>query len=146
MLTAVEQNYSNHTRLDPLYHFFLLPGILVLFVISIVNVVRHGLHLESLWLLLASVLLVVLGLKVRSYALKAQDRVIRLEERLRLLRLLSTDQHPNVDRLTEGQLIALRFCSDQELPGLASRAASQGLAPVDIKKAITAWRADDFRI
>lgn len=146
MPTSVEQNLSNHTRLDPPYHFFLLPGILLLLVISIWNMVRNGFNLGSLWLLIASILLVILGLKARAYALKAQDRVIRLEERLRLHRLLPATQHSDIYKLTEAQLIALRFASDSELPALASSAASQGLAPGDIKKAVASWRADNFRI
>jgi Family of unknown function (DUF6526) len=141
-----EQNYSNHTRFDPPYHFFLLPGILILLGLAIWNVVRHGFHIESLWLLIASLLFAVIGFKVRTYALKAQDRVIRLEERLRLHQLLPAAQHMDIYKLTEGQLIALRFCSDAELPALASRAASQGLGAGDIKKAISGWRADNFRI
>lgn len=146
VMPATDQNLSNHTRFDPPYHFFLLPGVLALLVISIWNLFRNGFTLTSIWLVVASVLIFVIAAKVRFYALKAQDRVIRLEERLRLQRLLPATQHGEISKLTEGQLIALRFASDAELPTLTTSAVSQDLKPAAIKKAITNWRADHFRI
>ncbi len=146
MPTPVAQNFSNHARLDPPFHFVALPGTLVLLVLSIMNLIRQGFTIPAVWLLIASILFILLAFKARSYALKAQDRVIRLEERRRLERLLPAAQQPDIPKLTEGQLIALRFASDSEIPSLTASAVSQNLTPKAIKQAITSWRADHFRI
>jgi hypothetical protein len=88
----------------------------------------------------------VLVVKMRLYALKAQDRVIRLEERLRLATVLPEALRQRIPELTEGQLIALRFAPDDELAGLVQKATAEKMAGSDIKKAVRNWRPDYFRI
>jgi hypothetical protein len=145
MADASPQNYSHHTRYDPLFHFFILPVFAITLIVSIVYAFRRpGLH--SAWLVVFMVAAVILIFKVRLYSLKVQDRVIRLEERLRLMTLLDPSLRPRIAELTEGQLIALRFASDGELPALAARALNEKLAGPEIKKAIQQWRADYWRV
>jgi hypothetical protein len=101
---------------------------------------------QTIWMLLVSLALVLTALKARTNPLKAQDRIIRLEERLRLERLLSESQRTLIPRLTEAQLVSLRFASDGELPALAETAATKQLPPKEIKKSIRSWRPDLFRV
>jgi hypothetical protein len=90
--------------------------------------------------------LLLLFFYARVFALAVQDRVIRLEERLRMARLLPDDLKPRIDDFTAGQMIGLRFASDAELPGLARRVIDQGIdSGEEIKKLITDWRADHYR-
>ncbi len=145
MADSKPQSYASHTRYDPGFHFVLLPLIFVSIVLSIVSLVRHpGLH-STLWLVLAITLLLAAE-KARGSALKVQDRVIRLEERMRLSLLLPEAARPRIAELTEPQLIALRFASDAELPALAMRAVNEGLTSKQIKTSIQSWRADNFRV
>jgi len=145
MADASTQNFSNYSRYDPLFHFFVLPVFVISLIGSIVFVVkRPGLH--SAWLVVAMVALLVALLKLRLYPLKVQDRLIRLEERLRLMTLLDPALRSRIAELTESQLIALRFASDAEVSALASRALNEKLAASEIKKAIQQWRPDNWRV
>ncbi|MBZ5685679.1 MAG: DUF6526 family protein [Acidobacteriia bacterium] len=103
-------------------------------------------NIHSFLLILLAVAMLTLVLKVRLYALKVQDRIIRLEERLRLTQLLSEPLRSRIPELTEGQLIGLRFASDAEVPKLVERALSEKLQRKDIKKAIQNWRPDYWRV
>ena len=143
---AVSQTYANHTRFHPLFHFFLAPGGIALVVLASVNVVRHSEELDAWILLLMAVLFFGALFLVRVYPLKAQDRIIRLEERLRLQALLSEAQARRIPELTEAQLIALRFASDGELPTLVEKVLATNMPAAEIKKSIAVWRADTFRV
>ncbi len=139
------QNYKNHTRLDPPYHFFLVPIALGNLGFAVSGVVRHQ-GVDSIWLLVLAVSLVVLLLRLRTYPLKVQDRVIRLEETLRMQRVLPEDLRGRISELTPRQMVGLRFASDGELASLVRRALDERLAEKEIKQAIVTWRADEFRV
>jgi len=146
------QTFANHTRLDPWFHFFLLPVFGLLLILSIIHFIAHitegGLRdqFHAVLLIVLALAFLVAVFKIRLYSLKVQDRVIRLEERLRLASLLPEPLRSRIPELTEGQLVALRFASDAELPKLAERALSEKLSPADIKKAIQTWRPDYWRV
>jgi len=142
---ADAQTLSHHTRYDPLFHFFVLPVFAITLIATIVHLVRRpGLH--SAWVVVFVVAAVVLMFKTRIYALKVQDRVIRLEERMRLASLLDESLRPRIAEFTESQLIGLRFASDAELPALATRALSEKMSRTEIKRAIQQWRPDYWRV
>ncbi len=141
-----QQNFSNHIRFDPAFHFFLLPVLLITLIAAIVHLVMVP-FFWSAWLVVLSVALIVMaGKGGRGNALKAQDRVIRLEERMRLASLLSEPMRARIWELQERQLIALRFAPDNEVPELVNRTLNENLAPKQIKQAIQNWRPDHFRV
>ncbi len=142
------QNYHHHARLDPPFHYILLPILLINLIFSIYATVHHWpQHRELfLWWIVMAIALIILGGRSRGSALKAQDRLIRLEERLRLGTLLAPAELALSQSLTEPQLIALRFASDPELPALARRTLAENLTPKQIKQSITNWRPDHFRV
>ena len=139
------QTLANHARLDPLFHLIVLPVFILTAVGGTIRFLWHP-SLRSGSFFVISVAAVIAVIKIRVYALKVQDRVIRLEERLRLSLLLPETLRAQIPELTEGQLIALRFASDAEAPRLAERAITEKLSPADIKKAIQNWRPDYWRI
>jgi Family of unknown function (DUF6526) len=145
MSDQTPQVYANHARLDPPFHFFALPVMAITLVLAIWNLIRHP-GFPAAWGVVFMMALIVVALKCRIYALKAQDRVIRLEERLRLQMLLADPLRSRIGDLTEGQLIALRFACDAEIPSLAEKALENNLSGADIKKAIVTWRPDYFRV
>jgi hypothetical protein len=145
MAEKVPHNFSNHSRRDPPFHFFILPVFAITVVVTIVNLAMHpGLH--SAWLLVFMLAAIAAVFKVRLYALKLQDRIIRLEERLRLAILLDKPLRVRMGELSESQLVALRFASDAELPALAASALANKLSNAEIKKAVGQWRPDYWRV
>jgi hypothetical protein len=139
------QTFANHTRLDPLFHFFALPVFALSVVAAVIHFLWHpSLHEAAFFVVAVAALIAVL--KIRLYAVKVQDRIIRLEERLRLGSLLPEKLRSRIPEFTEKQLVALRFASDAELPALAERALSEKLSPADIKKSIQTWRPDYWRV
>jgi hypothetical protein len=145
MAERVPQSLANHTRFDPFFHFFILPVFGITVIIAIVYLVRFP-SLHAAWMVVLSVAAAGAVVKVRAYALKVQDRIIRIEERLRMAILLDKSLRIRITELTESQLAGLRFASDAELPALTARALSEKLSRADIKKAITAWRPDYWRV
>jgi hypothetical protein len=145
MASTTTQSFANHTRFDPLFHFFLLPLGIAAIVSSVIRIIRHPGIVSTLLVVLA-IGFVMIAFKARGYALKLQDRIIRLEERLRLAMLMPETARARIGELTESQLIALRFASDAELPGLALRALNEGLTNKQIKSSIQSWRGDYFRV
>jgi hypothetical protein len=139
------QNYKNHTRLDPAFHFFLLPVAAINVIGAIWNLWQYP-GLVGGWRVILAIAGAVAVLKIRTYALKAQDRVIRLEERMRMAQLLPAPQRGRIGELTEPQLIALRFACDAEIPSLVEKTLASNMRARDIKQAIVNWRPDYFRV
>lgn len=140
------QDYKSHRRYVPAFHFFVLP-------VLVANVIVEGRRLyylqdrHTLWAFVIAVALLLLAFEARAMAARAQDRIIRLEERLRLASLMAPEQYAKVQSLTPRQLVALRFASDEEAPDLAERAMTgEFKSPEDIKKAVKNWRADLHRV
>jgi Family of unknown function (DUF6526) len=139
------QTLANHVRYDPPFHYFALPVLAITWIVSVFFLVRHPGFLHF-WVVVFNTAIIVAVIRSRQSALKVQDRVIRLEERGRLATLLPDSLRPQIMKLTEGQLIALRFASDEEVPALVERTLSANLSPADIKKAIKTWRPDYWRV
>ena len=146
MSKSVAQNYKNHGRLDPPFHFVLFFVLIANLVISIVFLVHHVHCFYAWWLVVLSVVAFIAVFKLRLYPLKVQDRVIRLEERLRLQALAPPEWHKQINRLTEDQLIGLRFAADDEIVELARQALEKNLNRKQIKERINNWRADHWRV
>jgi hypothetical protein len=140
-----EQHFKNHAQMVPGFHYVTLPLILVVFIGSIINLLKcdeGDCLMASIFSLLAFVL-ILLAWYTRSFALKAQDRAIRAEENFRYF-ILTGKPLPNELRVS--QIIALRFASDAEFPALVERAVSEKLSNKQIKESITNWRADYYRV
>jgi Family of unknown function (DUF6526) len=144
-MSKMEQNLENHARTDPMYHYVLAAIFFLNLIFFAVYFFRMRTWLSG-WLVVLSVGLVLLLIKTRSYPLKVQDRVIRLEERLRLALLAPESTRLRISEFSEGQLVAMRFASDDELPGLAAKVLDERLTPKEIKKRIQKWRPDHFRV
>jgi hypothetical protein len=145
---AQPQSFKNHTRWDPLFHFFVLPLLLLNLIFAIYATIHSWpffAHTHLWWIVMSIVFMAMAGIS-RSSAIRAQDRIIRLEEQLRLADLLADDQLDLIDQVTLKQFIALRFASDAELPTLAARAVHEQLTPKQIKESITTWRPDYHRV
>jgi Family of unknown function (DUF6526) len=139
------QSFKNHGRLDPPYHFVLTTVLVVNLVMAITFLVHH-LSMYSEWVVILSIAVFIPAAKLRSYPLKVQDRIIRLEEHLRLQSLAPDQWHAQIYRLTEDQLIGLRFAADDEVVELAKQALEHNLSRKQIKERIKDWRPDDWRI
>ncbi|HEV2962473.1 MAG TPA: DUF6526 family protein [Candidatus Angelobacter sp.] len=146
------QTFANHTRYDPPFHFFVA-------IVFLINVIITGYYfiralfsgrldyiITHAWLFIVMLALLVAMARIRGYAIRVQDRVIRLEERLRLMSVLQEPLRSRIGELQDKQMVALRFASDEELSGLVQRALDEKLSNTDIKKAILKWRPDYSRV
>ena len=141
-----EQNYANHTRLVPLFHYFILPALTLNLGWSIYRLAHWRHWADGVIGVLTAAALLVLSFYARIFALTVQDRVIRLEERLRFERQLPEDLKARIPEFTRGQFVALRFASDAELPALARKVLSDNLTDgKTIKQLVQNWRADHLR-
>lgn len=133
---------------NPLTHFILAPIFLLSTIFAVYLTIFHRADNPVLypWMIVLSIALLLLNVQARLYALRVQDRVIRLEERLRLATLLPREELVQVQELSRAQLIGLRFASDAELPLLAMRAVKENLSQKDIKEAVQVWRPDNARV
>jgi hypothetical protein len=141
-----DQNYSNHVRWVPTFHFFVVPVLLLNMGWAIYRLIRPGFTWDALIHFLTAAALVVLMFNARLFALRVQDRVVRMEERQRMARLLPDDLKPCIAEFTPAQLVALRFASDEELPALARKVLNDKLSDITaIKQMVKNWRADYLR-
>jgi glucan phosphoethanolaminetransferase (alkaline phosphatase superfamily) len=141
----VQQNYKNHAQFVVTYHVFTglaLVALIIGAIRNLLNTSEDNVYEASL-LVLVSLILLSLYIHSRTFALKAQDRAIRAEESLRHYIITGKPIDP---RLTLGQVIALRFASDEELPALAKEAAEKGWSNKEIKQNVKRWRADTHRV
>lgn len=130
----------------PLYHFFVMPVLNINFAIQLWRFIQNP-TFDTGWIALIALVLVGLGFSARIMALTAQNRVIRLEERLRLMRLMPVEEHAHIESLPTRQLIGLRFASDDEVVDLARRCISGELtSSTDVKKNVRQWRPDFLRV
>ncbi len=145
-MPAVAQTYKNHAKLVPLFHYVLLPILLLNFLAMAYHLWRDP-SMFTGWSVVMAFAFLVTAFFARVFALKAQDRVIRLEERLRMLELLPPDLRGRIGEFTPEQLIGLRFASDAELPALAATVLRDNIEKREpIKKMVQNWRADDCRV
>jgi len=149
---AETQNFKNHGRIDPPYHFIAVPILLLNVFFTIYVAIHHALHHGSdhlgvhIWLVIVAIALFVAAANMRVKDLVVQNRVIRLEEKLRYAAVLSAEENAAAQALTLNQVIALRFASDAELSRLIARTLKEKLEPKQIKLAIVNWRADLLRV
>jgi hypothetical protein len=140
------QTLASHRRWIPMWHFFAIPVLVANVIVVATHFVRDP-QLINGWAVVVAIALLIGIFLSRSMPLRAQDRIIRLEERSRLERLLPGDLRGRVGELTPSQLVAIRFAPDDEVPDLTRRALSGELkSQGDIKRAIRNWRSDHLRV
>ena len=141
----MSQNYSNHARFVPPFHFFVLPVLLLNVGWSVYHIVKSP-SADTIIATAVAVALLLAALFGRLFALTVQDRLIRLEMRLRLANVLPPDLRGRIPEFTVNQLIGLRFASDEELPSLSRRVLDEKIAArKPIKQMVKNWQADELR-
>ena len=146
MAQKTPQTFQNHTRFVPAYHMVAFPILAVNVLWSVYGLVRD-VSMSTVMAALVAIALVILFFCARVFALTAQDRVIRLEMRLRLERLLPVAEHGRIGALTVDQFVALRFAGDDELPGLFRKVLDGPITNrKQIKRMVTSWTEDSLRV
>ncbi|MFZ0820738.1 MAG: DUF6526 family protein [Candidatus Acidiferrales bacterium] len=141
----MSQTYANHTRWVPPYHFFALPVFLVNIGWQIYHLIK-GFSADTVISTLLAFALFIAALFGRLFALSVQDRLIRLEMRLRMASVLPQDMRGRIPEFTVNQLVALRFASDEELPALARKVLDEKIgARKPIKQMVKNWQPDEQR-
>ena len=142
-----EQKFENHSRVIPGYHYVAFPILLINFLVALYAAYEQGFSKMSIWNVILSVGLVLLAWYSRTMPLTAQDRIIRLEERMRLQEKLPPELRARANEINPRHLIGLRFASDEELPDLASRCLNgEFKTSTEIKRAVKTWRPDNLRV
>ena len=145
-MAAGTQDYKSHRQYVPLFHFFVVPILLINLGVEISRLFQNQSGYQ-IWAVIVALALAALPFAARGMAVRAQDRIIRLEERQRLSSLLPSEHQAGINDLTPSQLVALRFASDEEAPDLAKRTMTgEFKSQNDIKKAVKNWRADVHRV
>ena len=142
------QNYKNHVRFYTPHHFVFYPVMLLLIIVSVRGIWQHPEN-RTEYILLSALALVITWLSFMTrqhYALTVQNRIVRMEMRWRYHLLTGKRLEELEPQLSFGQIAALRFASDAELPALTIRALEEKLSPDAIKKQIVHWVADDMRV
>ena len=139
------QTYANHRRFEPLQHFILTPILLVTWIATIWQAVKYP-SLHSVWVAILAFTILLVVMQVRVYGLKVQDRLIRLEESLRMERILPQELKTRIAALTVKQMVGLRFAADSELADRVREALDQNLSGEAIKQRIQTWKPDTFRV
>ena len=138
-----EQNFQNHGKIVPVFHFFAVPTFVMNFFWSLYRLRQMGISFAGVFGVIFAVALLILVFEARLFALAVQDRVIRLEERLRYTKLLPADLQARTSELTINQIVSLRFASDAELPALARKVLDEKLTERKaIKQLIKSWKPD----
>lgn len=143
---AQTQTYANHQKFVPMFHYVMAPILGINLFVNLYGIYKAP-GLASVWSFLVAFAILVAAFYARLFALAAQDRVIRLEERLRMRQLLPADLQARIPDVSRDQIIALRFASDEELPELTARVLRDNLTKRDdIKKLVKNWRADHHQL
>jgi hypothetical protein len=139
------QSLENHVKIVPPYHVLLFAILAINLLWSVWDLIKSP-SAHSAWALVMGIAWLIVFALLRGWPLKVQDRLIRLEERLRLAEILPEDLRGRTGELTVRQLVSLRFASDEELTDLVRQVLDGGLDAKEIKKQIKNWRADHQRV
>jgi hypothetical protein len=140
------QTYANHTRFHPLFHFFAIPVFTINIFVTLYFLIRYPSVLHA-WIFILSIAWLASCFLARYYGLRNQDRIIRLEERVRLTACLPPDLRGRINELSTGDLIGLRFCSDAEVvDAVRAVLAGEYKGRAEIKKRVKNWRPDYHRL